>query len=433
MPAEEYARRRREVLDRLGEDVMILAAGAPAPQAHELELPFRPDSDFLYVTGFPEPHAVAVLRASAEHPFTLFVRPRNRERETWTGPRLGPEEARERFGADAAHPLARLPEALPRLLDGAPRLHYAVWRWPNLDRQVRRALGTLRARERFGARPPDTIVEPGRLLHELRLIKTPAELALIERACAISEWGHRAALRRCRPGAREYQLQGALEAAYAEAGARPGFTTIVAAGANGCYLHYTANASEIGTADLVLVDAGAEFGGYTGDITRTFPASGRFTPAQRDLYEAVLAAQRAAIEMVRPGVTIDEIHAATLRHLTGSLVELGCLSGSVDELLEKEAYKPFYMHRTSHWLGLDVHDAGRYRLEGRARPLAAGMVFTIEPGLYVALDAPVREELRGQAVRIEDDVLVTGDGRKVLTGTLPTDPDEIAALVGVRS
>ncbi|RMG42836.1 MAG: M24 family metallopeptidase [Acidobacteria bacterium] len=431
MPAEEYARRRAAIAEALGDGVMILAAGAPAALARDVEAPFRPDSDFFYVCGFPEPHAVAVLRPAGEHPFTLFVQPRNRERETWTGPRLGPDGARELFGADAAFPLGKLPERLPALLDGARRLFYEPWRRPGLDHQVRRALDRLKAKERFGARAPLEIVDPGVVLHEMRLRKSEAEIALLERACAVTVAGHRAAMRRCRPGVREYQIQAALEAAFAEGGGRPGFATIVAAGRNACYLHYTSNDGAVGPEDLVLVDAGAAYGGYTGDVSRTFPASGRFSAAQRDLYRAVLDAERAAVRMVRPGITVDEIHEATVRRLTSSLVDLGCLSGDVERLVAEEAFKPFFMHRTSHWLGLDVHDAGRYRQDGRARPLEPGMVLTIEPGLYIPPDAEsAPEALRGQAVRIEDDVLVTAEGGRVLTDELPAEPEEVEALVG---
>ncbi len=432
VPLEEHARRRREVLARIEGDVMILPAGRPPTYSRDVEHRHRPDSDFLWLTGYPEPEAIAVLRPGAEAPFTLFVLPRDPAKETWTGRRLGPEGARERYGADAAFPLAEFAKRLPDLLDGAERLWYAPWRDPDLDRRVREALESLRGRERFGRRAPGVIADPGLLLHEMRLVKSPAELAVLEEACRVTAAGHLAGIARCRPGATERQVQAAIEEVFLERGAAgPGYPTIVGAGANGCILHYVENSAVIGENDLVLVDAGAELGGYNGDITRTFPASGRFLPAQRALYDLVLAAEQQAIDATRPGATIDGIHEGVLRTLSRGLVELGLLEGPWEQVFEEKRYERYFMHRTSHWLGMDVHDVGNYRADGVSRPLTPGMVLTIEPGLYVPPDdESVPAEFRGQAVRIEDDVVVTDEGCRVLTRDVPVDPDALAELVG---
>ncbi len=432
LPPAEHARRRRQVLERIEGGVMILPAGRPPAYSRDVEHRHRPDSDFLWVTGYPEPEAIAVLRPDADNPYTLFVLPRDPAKETWTGRRLGPEGARERFGADAAFPLADFARMLPDLLDGAERLWYAPWRYPDLDRRVREALETLRGRERFGRRAPGILADPGLLLHELRLVKSPAELELLAEACRVSAAGHLAGIARCRPGVTERQVQAAIEQVFLDRGAvGPGYPTIVGAGANGCILHYVENSATIGEDDLVLVDAGAELGGYNGDITRTFPAGGRFLPAQRALYELVLAAEEEAIAATRPGATIDGIHEGVLRTLSRGLVELGLLEGPWEQVLEEKRYERYFMHRTSHWLGMDVHDVGNYREDGVSRPLVPGMVLTIEPGLYVPPDdESVPPEYRGQAVRIEDDVVVTGEGCRVLTRDVPVDPDELAGLVG---
>ncbi|UCF69005.1 MAG: aminopeptidase P N-terminal domain-containing protein [Acidobacteriota bacterium] len=430
----EFASRRQRVLAAIDRGVMILAAGSPRFYSADVEHRFRPEADFLYLTGFREPRAVLVLRPDAEHPFTLFVRERDARQEAWTGLRAGPEGAVERYGADEAFPLSVLPEKLASLLDGAERLFYSPWRNASLDQHVRRALTTLRARERLGTVAPAMIIEPGEVLHEMRRVKSAAEISLLEKAAAITSSGHRAGIARCTPGVREYQIQAAIEAAFRDQGAEgPAFGTIVAAGSNGCVLHYVTNQAEVRRGQLVLVDAGAEVAGYNADVTRTFPASGRFTPGQRALYDTVLDALQHAIDMVRPGMTLDEIHRATAQRLTAGLVGLGVLAGAADELLEKESFKKYFLHRTSHWLGMDVHDVGRYQQQGAARRLHAGMLLTVEPGLYIPpddTDAP--KELRGQAVRIEDDLLVTDQGARVLTRDVPVDGDEIAALVGAR-
>jgi len=433
-PETEFAARRARVLEALGGDALVLGAGAPVPHARDVEHRFRVDSDFFYLTGLAEPGAVLVLRGGAEQPFTLFVRPREPEREVWTGPRIGPEGALARYHADTAFAIGELGAHLPDLLDGAERLHFAPWRRPALDQAVKRALDELALKESQGRRAPGAIVFPGELLHELRLVKSPAELAAIARAAEITARGVAAGIRRVGPGRYEYQVQAAVERAFLDAGATgPAFPTIVAAGPNACCLHSVDNRAAIGAGELVLIDAGAEHEHYTGDVSRTVPASGRFTPAQRALYDVVLAAEEAAIAAVRPGATLHAVHEAALGVLVRGLVDLGVLSGPPEMLIETRAYRRFFMHRTSHWLGMDVHDVGRTHRAGAPRPLVPGMTFTVEPGLYLAPGSDgVAPEFAGLGIRLEDDVVVTGHGAEVLTRSVPIEPDAVAALVAAE-
>jgi len=428
----EFAERRRRVLDALGDGVLLLASGNAPAYSRDVEHRFRVDSDFYYLTGMVEPGAVLVLRGGIEAPYRLFVRRRDPEREAWSGPRPGPEGAVAEFGADRADPVDELPTHLPDLLDGAATVHFAPWRNPGLDQAVRRALAELSGKEAQGRRPPQGIAFPGALLGEMRLVKSANEIEAIARAAEITAAGVRAGIARIRPGAFEYQVQASIEHAFREAGAAgPAFPTIVAAGPNACFLHYVANASPIAADDLVLIDAGAEYGLYAGDISRTVPACGRFTPEARALYDVVLAAEEAAIAAVRPGATLHDVHAAAVRALVEGMLELRLLVGTADELIETRAFRRYFMHRTSHWLGLDVHDVGHVHLAGRPRPLQPGMVFTVEPGLYVpADDEAAPPGLRGRGVRIEDDVVVTAEGARVLTRSLPVEPEELATLVG---
>ena len=433
VPLEEHLARRRRVLDALGDDAMILAAGRPKVYSRDTEYRFRPESDFFYLTGFSEPEAVLVLRPSSATPVVLFVRPRDAKAEVWTGRRAGPEGAKADYGVDAAFTLSELDERLPDLIDGAARLHYEPWTDDALDRKVRAAIAALRGRERFGRCAPDTLVTPGVLLHEMRLVKSEAEIAVLRRACEITAEGHARAMRACRPGLREYQLQNVLESFFLERGAPfPGFATIVGGGDNACILHYIENTDALHAGDLVLVDGGAEYGGYNGDVTRTYPVSGRFSPAQRALYDIVLAALETGIEASSPGATIDGIHERALRVLTEGLIELGLVEGPVDAAVDEKRFERYYMHRTSHWLGMDVHDVGRYREAGSSRPLKPGMVITVEPGLYVpAGDETAPSDLRGVGVRIEDDILITADGHENLTRPFaPVAPEELEQLVG---
>lgn len=432
VPPEEFAARRRRILAKIGDGVLIVGSGRVVRYSAAVEHRFRPESDFHYLTGFPEPDAVLVLRNGVPEPATLFVPPKNREEELRTGHRYGPEGAVASFGLDAAYSLDQFDTRLPDLLDGASRVYFAPFQDAKLDASLQQALRLLKGKEFNGRFCPDTLVDPGALLHELRLIKSQAELELIEQAALITATGIQAALARLRPGTHEYQIQALLEAAFLANGATgPGFASIVAAGANSCVLHYTTNRGPIADGDLVLLDVGAEFGGYNGDISRTVPANGRFTPAQRTLYQAVLEAEEAAIAAIRPGGSFHEIHDTAVKSLSGSLVDLGLLTGPVEVEIETGAYRRYFPHRTSHWLGVDVHDVGRTRQDGKSRPLASGMVFTVEPGLYIPEDddqAP--PEFRGLGIRIEDDVVVTPDHFRLITRMLPVEPEAVAALVG---
>jgi Xaa-Pro aminopeptidase len=414
--------------------VAVLPAAREARRSNDTDYRYRQDSDFYYVTGFAEPEAVAVIAPShPEHKYTLFVRPRDPEREVWDGRRAGVEGARETYGADAAFPVAEFGEKLGDLLNGARSLYYRLGDGhPELDDQIVRQIARMRAQGRRGVHPPSAIIDPGSVLHEMRLVKAVEEVALMRRAAEISAEAHREAMRRARPGMKEYEVEALLEYVFRRSGAAgPAYTTIVGTGANATVLHYIQNDAELRDGDLLLIDAGAEFETYAADITRTFPVSGRFTDAQRDVYRLVLRAQEECIAMVRPGVTLDEMHQRSVEIITEGMVTLGLLKGEPSKLIEDEGYKKFYMHRLGHYLGMDVHDVGRYHTEDReARPVEPGVVMTVEPGIYVAADAEgVPDEYRGIGVRIEDDVLVTSGGCEILTAAAPKQVEEIESLM----
>jgi Xaa-Pro aminopeptidase len=418
-----FAARRAAYMEALGPGAVAIVASLPERLRNgNNHYRFRQHSDLHYLTGFVEPDTVLVLRpGAAEERVVMFVRPRDPEMETWNGRRAGVEGARARHGADAAYPIEELGARLAGLICNATDLHYALGLDDEMDRRVTGAIASLRASERRGKRPPRAIVDPMAVLHELRLRKSPEEIKILRRAAAISAEAHRAAMALGRPGTFEYEVEAVIDYTFRKSGGNgPGYGTIVGAGENATILHYHDNDRAIADGDLVLVDAGCEYQYYTADITRTWPAGGRFSPAQRRVYEVVLGVQTSAIDEVRPGATIDEIHQHCVRGLTAGMIELGLLTGTVDELIASQAYKRFFMHGTSHWLGMDVHDVGAYMPDGKHRPLEPGMIITVEPGLYVAADAAdVPDELRGVGVRIEDDVLVTVDGPDVLTAAAP--------------
>jgi Xaa-Pro aminopeptidase len=426
-----FSRRREAYMDAIGKDAVALVRSPPeAIRNGDVHHPFRQSSDLYYLTGFAEPETTLILRPGAETAkVTMFVRPRDPERETWDGRRAGVEGAVATYGADEAHPCNELGERLDDLLANADDLYYSLGLDWELDRQVAEAIARLRSRERRGRRPPRRVVDPREVLHEMRLRKGPEEVALLRRAAEISVEAHRAAMAAAGPGVHEYQLEAVIDYTFRRrGGSGPGYSTIVGSGENATILHYTENDRAMRDGDLVLIDAGCEFDHYTADITRTFPVSGRFTDAQRRCYEVVLAAQKEAVAMTRPGVSIDDMHDRVVEILTEGMVKLGLLEGPAAARIEDEAYKRFYMHRTSHWLGMDVHDAGAYTRGGATRPLEPGMVITIEPGLYVAADAEgVPDEYRGIGIRIEDDVLVTADGHENLTAAAPREVDEVEA------
>jgi Xaa-Pro aminopeptidase len=430
--AKEYVRRRKQLMRIAGDDaILVLPAALERIRSRDTHYPYRQDSDLWYLTGFPEPEAVLVLVPGRRHgEALLFCRERDPEREGWDGPRSGPEGAVERFGLDDAYPIEDLDEILPGLLEGRSRVYYHFGRDTEFDLKLIGWLNRVRAQVRSGAQPPHEFLELGHLLDELRLFKSPAELKLMQRAADISVKAHEAAMRAAKPGMREYELQAEIERVFRMHDATPAYGSIVGAGGNACVLHYVANNAQSRDGDLMLVDAGAEYRNYASDITRTFPVNGRFSKPQRALHDLVGAAQDAALAHAKPGVPYEAGHEAAVRTLTEGLLQLGLLKGTLEKNVADGKYKRFYRHKTGHWLGLDVHDVGDYRIDGDSRLLEPGMVFTIEPGLYVAPDdTTVAAKWRGIGIRTEDDVLVTKDGHKVLTGKLARSADEIEALM----
>ncbi len=431
LSASIFKERRERLMAAAGDDAVFLIPSATMVSRNaDVEHDFRQSSDFMFLTGFDEPDALAVLRPGGEHPYALFVRPRDRKMETWHGRRAGVDGAKERYGADAAFPITELDKHLPGLVDGATRLGYTWGVDAHRDAKVVKATRKHRIKPREKFVGPDITFDPSALLHETRLRKTEREVELLRRAAAITCEAHHEAMRLGAPGVMEYELQAGLEYVFAASGAtRVGYSTIVAAGDNGTILHYNTNRMRVGARDLVLIDAGAEYGYYTGDITRTFPAHGKITPTQKAVYEVVLASQLASLQACQPGRPYQDSHDVAVRILTEGMVALGLLSGSVDELIEKAEYKRYYMHRTGHWLGMDVHDVGAYMVDREPRLFEPGMVTTIEPGLYIpADDEQAPEHLRGVGVRIEDDVLITADGHENLTAACVKTVADVEAM-----
>ena len=432
IPAAEYARRRRQLMRMAGEDAILVLPAAPVRvRSHDTHYPYRQDSDFWYLCGFPEPDAVLVLVPGRKHgEALLFCRERDPEREAWDGPRFGQDGAVESFGMDDAYPIEDLDEILPGLLEGRSRVYYHFGRDAEFDLKLIGWVNRVRAQVRHGAQPPHEFLELGHLLHEQRLFKSRDEIRLMEKAAAISVRAHQAAMRAARPGIHEYELQAEVERVFRAADACPAYASIVGAGGNGCVLHYVANTGKARDGDLVLIDAGAEYRNYAADITRTFPVNGRYTREQRALHDLVGAAQAAALACARPGVAFAALHETVVEVLGEGLLRLGLLKGSLEKCIAGEHYRQFYRHKSGHWLGLDVHDVGDYRIDGQSRLLEPGMVLTIEPGLYVgADDTTVAAKWRGIGIRTEDDVLVTADGHRVLTEGLARSAEEIEAFM----
>jgi Xaa-Pro aminopeptidase len=434
-PPSLHARRRAELMRRIGPYGAALFVATPQrTRSNDTEYDYRPHSDLWYLTGFEEPgSALLLLPGHEKTPVVVFVRKRDREKEIWDGFRLGVDDAAARLGADAAFPIDELFEKLPGLLEGRDKLVYSLGLCHDTDRQVIQIVNRVRHLARRGKPAPQAIHDPGLFLHEMRLVKTPEEIDALRTACRVSAEGHLRAMRVTRPGVTEYELQAEIEYVFRKSGAKaPGYTTIVGGGRNACVLHYVENKDRLKDGDLVLVDAGAEVGWYTGDITRTWPVNGRFTGHQREVYDLVLRAQMDVIRMVRPGLEWHRLHEQAVRTLTEGLVDMGVLEGPVEKAIEDKTFRKFYMHGTGHWLGIDVHDVGIYARPGETgRPLEPGMVFTVEPGLYFHHDEPASpERFRGIGIRIEDDVLVTEDGCEVLTRFVPKEPEEIESVVG---
>ncbi len=423
----ELLERRARVLEALGRAAMILPSTPLAIRNNDVEHEYRQDSDVFYLTGFDEPESVVVLKGGAEKPFTLFVRARDPEREVWDGARAGVDGAVKDFGASEAFAIGELEAKLPALLENVERLYYRLGRDRSFDDLVLRAIDKVRARAKLGISWPVELIDPAVIVHEQRLRTSKAELELMRRAIEITAEAHLAAMAMARPGVHEYEVDAVIASVFRKHGCeRPAYGSIVGSGPNATVLHYRKNDRQLRDGDLVLIDAGSEHAYYASDITRTFPANGKFSGPQRAIYQIVLEAQLASIAAVKPGATLEQVHDASVRVIAQGMKDLGLVSGSLDEVLEKQSYKTFYMHRTSHWLGMDVHDVGRYFQAGKARPLDTAMVITVEPGIYVAENAEgVPEAYRGIGVRIEDDVLVTPEGPSVLSSAIPKSIDDV--------
>jgi len=425
-----YQGRRDRLVRSMGAGVAVIPTAPERIRNRDAHYPYRFDSHFYHLTGFGEPDSALVIVAGDAPRSLLFCRERNEEREIWDGFRWGPQAARERFGFDEAHPIGALDETVVRLLENQPALFYPIGADAEWDARAMRWLNAVKAKARAGVQAPERVQDVRALLDEMRLVKDAHELVLMRRAASISSAAHRRAMRATRPGRHEYEIEAELLYEFRRNGAQfPAYWPIVAGGPNACVLHYVSNDAPLRDGDLLLIDAGCELEGYASDITRTFPVNGRFGGAQREIYELVLAAQRAAMEEIRPGNTWIAPHDAAVRVLAQGMLDLKILAGSLEQALEQESYKRFYMHRTGHWLGLDVHDAGEYKREGQWRALVPGMTLTVEPGLYIRAADDVPERLRDIGVRIEDDVVVTDAGCEVLSRETPRQVAEIEALM----
>jgi Xaa-Pro aminopeptidase len=434
MEAREFQRRRKRLMDMMGDDTIAIVPTSPVRiRNRDVEYPFRHDSDFYYLTGFSEPESVAVLipgRPSGE--FILFCRERDALMETWNGLRAGLEGAVEKHGADDAFPIEDLDDILPGLLGDQERIFYTMGNDPGFDQRVVSWVKHVRDQARSGISAPDEFISLNHILHDMRLYKSRQEVKAMRHAARISAAAHKRAMQACKPGMFEYQIEAELIHEFMQKGARSSaYTSIVGGGANSCILHYTDNNTELADGDVLLIDAGAEYESYASDITRTFPVNGVFTEAQRQIYEVVLSAQEAGIEAVQPGNHWNEPHEAAVLAITEGLVSLGILKGRVRTLIKDHAYSKYYMHRTGHWLGMDVHDVGDYKVDGEWRMLESGMVLTIEPGLYMAPGRGLAKKWWDIGVRIEDDVLVTKTGYDVLSKDMPKSIEDIEALMAV--
>nr|WP_136251811.1 Xaa-Pro aminopeptidase [Ningiella ruwaisensis] len=434
----EFQARRKSLLSQCdASSIIIVPAASLQTRSNDTEYPFRQDSDFWYLTGFNEPDALLILSNQLELNETeasatlMFVLPKDPHAEVWHGRRLGVEAAPKALGIDQAHSIDTLDELLPELINGHEHLYYTLDKYPHVDSAVQKALARCKNAPKQSMVAPRSIIDVAPMLHDMRRIKSESELELMRKAAQISADAHKRAMSVTRPDMYEYQLEAELHHEFLMQGARsPAYGTIVGSGENACILHYTQNESQIQDGDLILIDAGAEFQSYAGDITRTFPANGQFTPPQRSLYQLVLDAQLAALAVLKPGATIGEAMQAAVKIIVTGLVDLKILNGKVNELIEQEAWRPYFMHGLGHYLGLDVHDVGRYKHKNMDIPLEPGVVITVEPGLYISADSDAPKQFRGIGIRIEDDVIITENGIEIMTNGVPKTIDEIEALVG---
>jgi len=427
----EFQKRRKALMGMMGQQtIAILPTAKEKVRNRDADYPFRADSDFHYLTGFPEPEALMVLLPGRKNgEFILFCRERDLEKETWHGRRAGIEGACELYGADDAFPIEDLDDILPGLIEPCERVFYTFGNDSESDQKITGIVHTLRAQSRSGKHTPHEFVALEHLLHDMRLYKSRSELKVMREAARVSAEAHVTAMKVCRPGMMEYQLEAEFLYAFRRSNGHPAYSTIVGGGENGCILHYTENNQKLKSGELVLIDSGAELECYAADITRTFPVNGRFSDAQRALYQLVLDAQYAAIEQIKPGNHWNDPHEAAVKVLTAGLVTLGLLKGKVATLIEEQAYRRFYMHRTGHWLGLDVHDVGDYKVGEVWRELEPGMVLTIEPGLYIGAEKDIPAEFHHIGIRIEDDVVVTKEGHEVMTDGVPKEISAIEQLM----
>jgi Xaa-Pro aminopeptidase len=429
--AEIFKERRARFMAEIGPAVAILPSAPVAVRSNDVEFVYRQDNDFYYLTRFAEPESVALFAPGhKDGEFVMFVRPRDRERETWTGRRAGVEGAMLDYGADKAYGIDEIDRVLPRYLEGVERVYYPLGSNERMNARVLELMrGAQAMRPRTGS-GPTAMLDPRDLVHEARLKKRPEELDAMRRAVTISCEAHKDAMRRARGGMMEWEIEALVDYAFRSRGAAgPSYPSIIASGPNAATLHYINNDREMHSGDLLLIDAGCEYDFYASDVTRTFPVDARFNPAQRALYAVVLEAQQRAIESIKPGVRFDDVHEVALRVLVEGMIDLGLVKGPLDDAIATAAYRRYYMHRTSHWLGMDVHDVGLYRVGGNSRALEPSMVLTVEPGIYISPDdesAP--EPMRGVGIRIEDDVLVTAQGHEVLTAAIPKAIDDVEAL-----
>ncbi len=432
MNPKEFKRRRSQLMKMIGKGNIAIVSAAPQQiRNRDVEYPYRQDSDFLYLTGFSEPSAVLVLVPGRSHgEFILFCRENDPEQEVWHGRRAGQQGAIDIYGADDSFPIDDIDDILPGLLEDREKVFHIMGRYPEFDQKLMGWVNQIKAQSRSGVHVPYEFVSLDHLLHDMRLYKSRAEIGLMKKAAKVSVAAHKRAMRLCRPGLHEYAIEAEFNHEFRRNNAQHAYPPIVGGGENGCILHYNDNNAQLNDGELLLIDAGCEIEGYASDITRTFPVNGRFSPAQRDIYQVVLQAQHAAFRKIKPGNHWNDPHNAAVRTITKGLLELKILKGNLSKLIKENAYRRFYMHRTGHWLGLDVHDVGDYKVGEQWRLLEPGMVLTVEPGIYIAAHSKgVARKWWNIGVRIEDDVLVTRDGHEVLTAALPSAANDIEALM----